>query len=217
MSGPAAAGLEDRVGFALTVPESWFELDLAPATRDDAVRRLVEDRLRGQQELWEARQGVMRILREEAATAWDSGAAYAACLVHPTDEGPITASLTVSLVRGPVGAEDTQDLLGTLETVPRTDDGRFTSVTAVRLGDAPADCARSYGVDDLPVAGGYVRTVFMQTFVRVPGMNKYFVVSAGSPVVALAEDLLDLFDAITGTFRVVPLEPTASTARTGDR
>ena len=49
------------------------------------------------------------------------------------------------------------------------------------------------------------------TFVRVAGMNKYFVVSAGSPVVALAEELRDLFDAITGTFRIV-LVPGASRA-----
>ena len=208
VSGPAVAGLEGRVGFAVTVPASWFEIDLAPATREESIRVLVEDRLRGHQEMWEARHGVMRILREEAATAWDSGAAYCACLVQPTDDGPITASLTVSLVRGPVGATGTEDLAERLQVVAPTEDGRFTSVTTARVADAPGDCARTYGVDDLPVAGGYVRTVFMQTFVPVPGANKYFVISAGSPVVPLAEELHDLFDAITGTFRVVALDPT---------
>jgi hypothetical protein len=216
VTGPAVAGLEGRTGFAVTVPDSWFEIDLAPATRDESIRRLVEDRVRGNQELWESRQGIIRILRDEAAKAWDTGAAYAACLVHPTEDGPITASMTVSLVRGPLGADDTQDLLGTLQTVPRTEDGRYTSVTAVRLGEGTDDCARSYGVDDLPVAGGYVRTVFMQTFVRVPGMNKYFIVSAGSPVVALTDELLDLFDAISGTFRVVDLEPAGTDDPRGD-
>ncbi len=204
MTGPAVAGLEGRVGFAITVPDSWFELDLSPATRDDSIRVLVEDRLRGSQEMWEARQGVMRILRDEAAAAWESGAAYAACLAHPTDDGPITASLTVSLVRGPVGDQDTQDLLARFQTVPPTEDGRFTTVTTAQV-EAAGDCARAFGVDDLPVHGGYVRTVFMQTFVRVPGMNKYFIISAGSPVVPLAAELHDLFDAITGTFRIVPL------------
>jgi hypothetical protein len=208
VTGPAAAGLEGRLGFAVTVPESWFELDLHPATRDESIRVLVEDRVRGQQDLWEARQGIIRILREEAGTAWDSGAAYAACMVAPTDDGPITASLTVSLVRGPVGATETDDLVERLQVVAPTEDGRFTSVTTAAVAGVEGDCARAYGVDDLPVAGGYVRTVFMQTFVRVPGANKYFIVSAGSPVVPLAAELHDLFDAITGTFRVVPLEPT---------
>ena len=211
MTGPAVAGLEGRVGFTVSVPDSWFEIDLEPSTRDDSIRVLVEDRLRGQQQMWEARQGVIRTLREEAATAWDSGAAYAACLVHPTDDGPITASLTVSLVRGPVGATDSQDLVESLQVVAPTEDGRSTTVTTVRIEGTPGECARTYGVDDLPVAGGYVRTVFMQTFVPVEGMNKYFVISAGSPVVPLAAELHDLFDAITGTFRVVPLHPEQTT------
>jgi hypothetical protein len=202
VSGPAVAGLEGRVGFALTVPDSWFELDLAPATRDESIRVLVEERVRGHQPMWEARQGVIGLLRERAAAAWDSGAAYAACLAHPTDDGSVTASLTVSLARGPVGARGAEDLLERLRETAPTEDGRFTTVTTARLEGA-GDCARSYGVDDLPVAGGYVRTVFMQTFVPVPGANKHFVVSAGSPVVPLAAELHDLFDAITSTFRVV--------------
>ena len=59
MTGPATAGLEGRAGFALTVPDSWFEIDLDPATRDDAIRRLVEDRVRGNDALWEQRRGVI--------------------------------------------------------------------------------------------------------------------------------------------------------------
>lgn len=205
-SGPAVAGLEDRLGFAVTVPESWFELDVAPATRDESIRVLVEDRVRGNDAMWQARHGIMRILRDEAAKAWESGATYCASLAQPTDDGPITASLVVSLVRGPVGAQDVQDVVATLATVPQTDDGRFTTVTVVRL-EGVGDCARTFGVDDLPVAGGYVRTVFMQTMVPVPGLNKYFLVSAGSPVVPLAAELHDLFDAITSTFRIVRLGP----------
>jgi hypothetical protein len=66
--------------------------------------------------------------------------------------------------------------------------------------------ARSYGVEDVPVDAGYVRTVFMQTMVPVPRVNKVFLVSASSPVVPLAAELHDLFDAVTGTFRLVELE-----------
>ena len=80
MSGPAVAGLEGRVGFTITVPESWFELDLSPATRNDSIRVLVEDRVRGQQDMWEARQGIIRILRDEAATACVASSAVAAWL-----------------------------------------------------------------------------------------------------------------------------------------
>lgn len=210
MTGPAVAGLEGRLGFSVTVPDSWFEVDVHPATRDDSIRRLVEDRVRGHQEMWEARHGITRILRQQARRAWEAGATYCACMAQPTDDGPITASVVVSLVRGPVGASESGDptafLADRLTPVSRTgDDEVFTAVSTVDMpGVGP--CARSYGVEDVQVDdGGYVRTVFMQTMVPTPGFNKVFLVSASSPVVALAAGLHDLFDAVTGTFRLVPL------------
>ncbi len=210
MTGPAAAGLEGRLGFSLTVPESWFEIDVDPATRDDNIRRLVEDRVRGNDAMWEARHGVTRILRQEARKAWEAGAAYAACMVAATDEGPITASVVISLVRGPVGAtadgDPTSFVAERLTSVPKKpDDDVFMSVTTVEIPEV-GHCARSYGVEDVQVDSGFIRTAFMQTFVPVPGVNKVFIVSASSPVVALAAELHDLFDAVTGTFRLVDLE-----------
>ena len=211
MTGPAVAGLEGRLGFTITVPDTWFELDVAPATRDESIRRLVEERVRGHHEMWQARHGITKILREEARKAYDAGATYAACMAMPAEEGAVTASVVVSLVRGPVGATSDGDPVGSLVDrlvpVPPTDDGRFTSVTTVELDDA-GTAARSYGVEDVPVDSGYVRTVFMQTMVPVPRMNKVFLVSASSPVVPLAAELHDLFDAVTGTFRLVELEGT---------
>jgi hypothetical protein len=212
VSGPAVAGLEGRLGFSLTVPDSWFELDVAPATRDESIRRLVEDRVRGHGEMWRARSGIQRILREEARRAHEAGATYAACMAQPTDDGPITASVVVSLVRGPVGATEHGDpasfLVDRLVPVPPTDDGRFATVTTVEVEGA-GTCARSYGVEDVETHGGFVRTVFMQTMVPVPRMNKVFLVSASSPVVPLAAELHDLFDAVTSTFRLVDLAEVA--------
>jgi hypothetical protein len=209
VTGPATAGLEHRLGFAITVPDSWFEIGLEPATRDESIRQLVEARVRGNDEMWRARHGITKILRQEARKAYDAGGMFAACMVHPTEDGPITASVVVSLVRGPVGATADGDpagfLLDQLTPVPRTDDGTFTSVATVRIESA-GTAARSYGIEDVPLDTGFVRTVFMQTMVPVPGANKVFLISASSPVVPLAEGLHDLFDAVAGTFRLVPLK-----------
>lgn len=211
MSGPAVAGLEGRVGFAITVPDSWFEIDVNPATRDDSIRVLVEDRVRGNQPMWDARQGIIRLLRQQARTAWEAGATYCASFVQPTDDGPITGSVVVSLVRGPVGATAEGDpagfMLEQLKVVPKSEELEpWASATMVQIPDV-GPCARSYGVEDVELDGGagYVRTVFMQTMVPVPGVNKVFLVSCSSPVVPLASELHDLFDAVSGTFRVVPL------------
>lgn len=81
-SGPA---LDDGafLGFSLTVPDSWFELDVRPGRRDAGVRALVESRVREQPQLRAERATIVKVLREQARRAWEAGAVYCACMVHP--------------------------------------------------------------------------------------------------------------------------------------
>lgn len=69
-------------------------------------------------------------------------------------------------------------------------------------------CARTYGVEDVPVEQGDSRTIRMaltQTYVPVPGRPEEIVlVSGASPVLDLAGAFHDIFDAVTSTFRFVP-------------
>lgn len=218
--GPAVRGLEGRLGFAITVPDSWYELDLQPATRDESIRLLVEDRVRGNDELWAQRRAIATMVGRYAAAAYDAGATYAACFVMPTDDGPITGSVTVSLVQAPSteGDEDAADLLARLtRQVPRAGElDPYSLVTVVEIPTA-GRCSRSYGIEDVRVEGGYVRTVFMQTAVPVAvehGPDRVFLISGSSPVVPLWAEMHDLFDAVTGTFRLVPLgEPAGADVR----
>ncbi|WP_127479577.1 hypothetical protein [Nocardioides pantholopis] len=213
MSGPAVAGLEGRLGYVISVPQSWYELELRPGVRDQAIPRLVEERVRGNEELWAQRRGIEKLLLEHAARAWDSGATYAAGFSLPTEEGPVTGSLTVTLVEDPAG----EVVLAPEERfrqVPRTGDllapyAHTSMVDIPRIGA----CPRSSGIDDAPAPdGGLIRHVFMVTAVPVPEHRRTFLISASSPVLALADALLDLFDAVTSTFRVVPLdEPSPTT------
>jgi hypothetical protein len=43
----------------------------------------------------------------------------------------------------------------------------------------------------------------MQTYVPLPDVNRVAVVTCSSPAVEVATALLDVFDAITGTFRLL--------------
>jgi hypothetical protein len=212
MTGPATLGLDGRLAFVVSVPETWYEIDLHPATRERAIRELVEARVRGNQAMWEQRQGIIRLLGQQARAAWDSGALYCACLAIPTEDGPITGSVTVSLVRGPAGGmlEDDRSaqLTSLFTSSPRGADGEpFSTVTDVEIPTL-GSCARSYGIEDVTLdeGKGVLRAVFMQTAVPVPDTNKVFLISASSPVVLLAGELHDLFDAVTGTFRIVRTE-----------
>ncbi len=81
----------------------------------------------------------------------------------------------------------------------------YSTVRVVEIPSVGA-CARSHGVDDVSLEGetDAIRTVFMQTALPVPHSRQVVLVCATSPAVMLAEELHEVFDAVTGTFRLVP-------------
>lgn len=210
MTRPALRG----AGFALTVPPSWFELELAPGTRDAALRELVEQRVRDVPELREHRSTITRLLRQQAREAYDAGARFCACMVEPTDDGPITASAVVSVVRGPLGvpAGTTAHLDALLAPLapkqPRHEDDTWRQVAVVALADTDS-AARAWGVEDvaLPQDAGSVRVVSLTQLVPLPRSSDVLLLQCSSPVVDLAEVLLDLFAAVADTLRVVDAVP----------
>lgn len=198
-------------GFRLTVPASWWEFDIHPASRDDNIRALVNDRIRAMPELAEHRQTLTRFLRQMARDAYESGAVYCGCMAQQFDGVPVTAQVTVSVV----GARNTEGEV--LPTEPELIAASLREKTARREGDTwrkvttvtiPGTglAARTYGIEDVELPGGTktVRTVLMQTFVPFPETgDKVALVSASSPVLDLADSFFDVFDAVTSTFRFV--------------
>lgn len=217
MVGPATAGLEGRLGFTISVPQSWYELELDPARSDRAIRELVEERVRGNDTMWPQRHAIHRLLVRQAAEAHAAGATYAAGFSLATDEGPVTGSLTVSLVADPFAGSDPQDgpglgLADRFRQVPRTADplAPYAETTVVEIPTA-GPCPRSSGIEDTPFpGGGLLRNVFSLTAVPVPDLERVFLLACSSPVVALSDALLDLFDAVVGTFRLARLDEAAA-------
>uniref|UniRef100_A0AAU3I1B0 Uncharacterized protein n=1 Tax=Streptomyces sp. NBC_01393 TaxID=2903851 RepID=A0AAU3I1B0_9ACTN len=209
-TSPENPGLSS--GFSLSVPDSWWEFDIRPEGRDATVRGLVDERIREVPELAEYRGDLAAVLRKMAKDAYDSGAVYMGCMAENFDGVPLTATLTVSVL----GARNKQGVA--LSTDPRAIAESLGTVTARREGDAWRSvttvdiaqvgvAARTFGVEDVPVAQGDTRTLRMvltQTYIPVPGTTDQVVlVSGASPVLDLAEAFHDIFDAVTGTFRFV--------------
>jgi hypothetical protein len=211
--------LDAGYGYALNVPGSWFEVDVRPASRAASAADLVNRRITDLPELRERRADIVRLVRNQAAAAWDAGAVYCAVMAEPVADGLLPACVTVSFLPGPAdadsGAEDRiSPLLSTFRTkTAKHEDDPWTEVATVELQHA-GTAARTYGVEDVedpdagaPGTGGLtraVRVVIMQTYVPVPDVNRIAVVTCSSPAVEVAPALLDVFDAITGTFRLYP-------------
>ncbi|MBT2903793.1 hypothetical protein [Streptomyces sp. McG8] len=202
----------ERGGFRIKVPESWWEFDVRPESRDDSIHRMVTERLRAHPELAPHHDTYITFLRKAAADAWKSGALYCGCMAETFGgDTPITGSVTVSLVGGrtskgdplPTDPEAVIAQLAVKEA--RREGDSWRKVTTVDIpGVGPA--ARTYGIEDVPVPGDElgrtIRAVLMQTFIPVPGQEgKVALVAGSSQVLDLAESFFDIFDAITSTFR----------------
>ena len=192
------------VAFTLSIPDSWFELDVRPATRDDSIKTLVESRVRAQPELWEHRSELVKVLRRQARDAWDSGAVYCACFVLVLEESVIPGSITVSVIPPPPAGSSVDAIAEQLPTQEAHEEGgTWMSRSMVELGGI-GRVPRSQGVADIPLPGGtgWIRTIVMHTFVPVDA-ERLLLVAAASPALDLVEPLLELFDAVTSTLTLV--------------
>ncbi|WP_324786356.1 hypothetical protein [Streptomyces sp. H51] len=202
----------ERGGFRIKVPESWWEFDVRPESRDDSIRRMVDERVRSHPELAEYRDTYVTFLRKAAADAWKSGALYCGCMAESFGgDTPITGSVTVSLVGGrtrdgvPLSTDPSAIAAGLAPKEARKDGDSWRKVTTVDIPGVGA-AARTYGIEDIAVPddsrGRTIRAVLMQTFVPVPGQEgKVALVAGSSQVLDLADSFFDVFDAITSTFR----------------
>jgi hypothetical protein len=191
-------------GFALSVPPSWFEVDVHPHTRDGSINSLVRHRVRAVPELFAHRAALVRTLRGAARTAYAGGAGYCGVMVEGFDGTPLTATVTVSVVAAPGDVRAVHDHLRPIERR-----GRDRPWRVVETVDLPAAgrVTRTRGVEDvtLPDGAGWIRAALVQTFVPVPGPGpvRVALITGSTPIVSLAAEMHDLFDAVTSTFRFV--------------
>lgn len=195
----------EPVAFTLSIPDSWFELDVRPRTRDDSIKTLVEERVRSRAELWEHRSELIKVLRRQARDAWESGAIYCACFVMVLEESIIPGSLTLSVIPPPPGGSSIDAISESLPAREQMEEaGVWMSRSLVSLpsiGRVP----RSQGVTDVAIPGGpgWIRTLVMHTFVPIDA-DRLLLVAAASPAIDLTEPLLELFDAVTSTLVLIP-------------
>lgn len=192
-------------GFSLSIPDSWFELDVNRATRDANIKLLIESRVREQPELWEHRAALIKVLRRQARDAADAGAIYCACFVMVLEESAIPGAITVSVIATPPAGSGVDAIAETLPTREAREDGDLWMSRSIVNLEGIGCVPRSQGVVDvaMPDGSGSIRSIVMHTFVPLDS-DRILLVAAASPAIDLAEPLLELFDAVTGTLSLFP-------------
>jgi hypothetical protein len=185
-------------GFSLRLPESWFEFDIWRATRTGDLGRLLDARIADEPELRPYRKPLLKLMREAAEEAERQGARYCAVSGDLTDDGDrLAATLLVFQTEGAGDPElDRPEAIAAqiTATAPAAGSPTWRQVEVTEIPAGPA--VRAYGIQD--VADGSL-FVTMQTLIPVPGGPGVLNVVLTSPQTALAEPMLDLFDAISGT------------------
>lgn len=193
-----------NIGFSLSVPDSWFELDVKRSSRDLNIKMLVESRVRDQPELWEHRAALIKLLRRQAREAAESGAIYCACFVMVLEESVIPGAVTVSIIPPPAVGSAVDAIAEQLPAREAREEGDTWMSRSIVHIEGIGRVPRSQGVIDvtLPDGSGTLRSLVMHTFVPLDA-DRLLLVAAASPAVDLAEVLLELFDAVTSTLSLV--------------
>lgn len=181
----------------LVLPDSWHRLDLAPNTRRRSARALAEQRVGPGDEWAPLRASVGESVLRTAEQAYDARAESCWLFTEQAGPLPLAASLTTFLTAAPhLDAQPTvDDLAARIEPgddrvqVRRVD---LPAGAAVRVASTTTGSARDLDGEELT---SYV----VQFYVPVPGAPRVLVLTFATPVVALAEAMGQLFDAIAAS------------------
>ncbi|MFC5204159.1 hypothetical protein [Streptomyces kaempferi] len=188
--------------FLLDIPDQWQQIDLTgeemarvraqalASTDDPRAKAEINDMFRQGREVSRAARRYGALLASGTATMYPEGLFMAYGMVFAVTT-PAGQELTLPVLSAQVGVSSATG------SVPK--DRAITSVKVPHVGTA----ARVTGTEVTRLTGDIdVKLLTMHTMMPVPGTTQDFlVVTLASPNLPLKNEVYDLFDAITSTFR----------------
>ncbi|WP_405719339.1 hypothetical protein OG607_05055 [Streptomyces sp. NBC_01537] len=189
--------------FSLRVPESWVEYDLRNESLAAIRAKLLSQA--GEEATKEQVNTLFRKAREVLTGAKERGAIYAAGAFQMYEDGLLLANTMIFAVNPSPGRPITlQDMTRQLTRGEPDPNRSVTTVTLPEVGEV----GRVTGTEEVMIDEDFgVKMLVMHTIVPIPDDERVLIVTCTSPNLPLAEQLFDLFDAISSTFRFT--EPAA--------
>ncbi|MER5176957.1 hypothetical protein ABT009_01010 [Streptomyces sp. NPDC002896] len=186
--------------FGIGIPDNWTEYDLSGDSL--AERRAELLRQTPDKQTREVVNQSFRNARRIMDGARRRGAVYAAGTTTMYEDGLLMAGLLIFSVTPPPGEDfSAQGLAKQFSaTGDRRGEGTTRTFTTETLPGA-GPVGRLVGIEESEVAEGVsYKLVVMHTVVPVPGSKRVLIITCFSPNIPLADQLYDLFDALTSTF-----------------
>lgn len=188
--------------YRLLLPDGWFRLSIEPERRERSVDALLARQFEGTDNAPHIKRQMRDALVEQAAAAYEDGGIE--LYISLQQAGPLTipASLLVTLL------PPLQDSLSIGEVAGRLSDGQ-ADVSVVELPSGTAvRVRRATGQPDQPAPAGapgstdqVLPSVTVDYQVPVPGTDQSLLLTFSTPLVQIAEAMVELFDAVAGSLQ----------------
>lgn len=172
--------------YRLTVPEGWCRIALEPGVREPAIAKVIDQQFRGVDNASQLKGNARGQLLRVAQHAYGNGGMELYVSLQTAGGFPLPASLVVTL------------------TPPHDDPAVL--VTPERLAETLGNSFGQVAIIELP-AGQAVRVrrraeaTILDVYVPVPESGAYLMLSFSTPLDALADAMIGLFDSIASTLR----------------
>jgi hypothetical protein len=175
--------------YRVTVPEGWHRIALEPGVREPAIAAVIDHQFCALNNASQLKDQLREQLLRTAQHAYGNGGMELYVSLQTAAGFPLPASLVVTLT-------------------PPPDDPTVT-VTPERLAEILGNNGGQVTLADLP-AGQAVRvrrrvqSTTLDIYVPIPHSGAYLLLSFSTPLDALADAMIGLFDTIASTLRWIP-------------
>ncbi|ATL29662.1 hypothetical protein [Streptomyces formicae] len=182
-------------GYAILVPDGWFQLHLDPDERDRSIVALADRQFAGIDTAPVLKERLIRDLRKQAKVAHREGGVELYISLLTVEGLPLASSLLVSLLPdGWPGCRTAHDLAHRLAGTGRP--------AEVRKLDTAGDAVRTRKDDvsdpESPL-GSTLATTTVSYHVPVPAGRQWLTLTFSTPMERLVPKMVELFDIVAGT------------------
>lgn len=186
--------------YNVVVPDGWFQVSLDPDDRDRSIVALAELTFRGVDNAPHIKQEFMRDLQRKAKDAYRVGGTELYLSTLTVGPVPLASSLLIS-VPGPEEWPQTSDADELAEHLLGQNTGGDREVGVVELAVAGKSvryrCREAADPDRQ--MGNTLPTTTLTYYMPIPTTVRWLLLNFSTPVDPLADQMVELFDAVAGT------------------
>ncbi|MFE1286649.1 hypothetical protein [Streptomyces sp. NPDC058751] len=186
--------------YNLVVPDEWFQLQLDPDDRDRGIIALAERTFRGVDNAPHLRDQFMRDLQRKAKDAYKVGGIELYLSTLTIGPVPLASSLLISLP-APGEWPKCEDADELAEHLAGGDVGEEAELGVVDLAMAGRAVRHRHREAPDPAAqmGNTLPTTNVTYYIRIPATKSWLLLNFSTPVGPLADQMVELFDTVSGT------------------